>query len=96
MNIDTELEITMLREQLAIARIESAELRARLGGDSVSANSWMQRKCLAQAKALTRLNERVTNQRFTLRSIERLGRGLSIEELHTAQELEGRTVVAVA
>lgn len=96
MNTDTELELTMLREQLSIARITINELNARVDGDDVRANSWMQRKCLAQAKALTRLNERVTNQRFTLRSIERLGRGLSVEELHTAQEFEGRTVVSVA
>lgn len=94
MNIDTELELTRLREALTIARLEIAGLKSEIKGDSM-VDSWLQRKVVAQAKALARLNERVTNQRFTLRSIESLGRGLSSLELASAREREGKTVEAV-
>jgi hypothetical protein len=96
MNIDIELENLRLQESLRIARLTIGQLEAAAVGDDGSARSWLQRKVVAQAAALTRLNERVTNQRFTLRNLERLGRGLSAEELARARELEGSTVVPVS
>jgi primosomal protein N'' len=95
MTIDTELEVTRLREALAIANLTIGQLKAAERDDQGSANSWLQRKVAAQAKALTRLNERVSNQRFTLRTIEQLGRGLSSDELARAREDDAHTVVLV-
>jgi uncharacterized coiled-coil protein SlyX len=92
--LDYELAITRLRERLVAADLTVAELQSRASGDG-RADSWLQRKVVAQAKALTRLNERVTNQRFTLRGIESLGRGLTSDELARARELEGHSVAEV-
>lgn len=93
MNIDTELEIARLSEALRIAKLTIGELRSEISGDGRS-ESWTQRKVAAQAKALARLNERVYNQRFTLRHIEKLGRGLSPEELESARASEQATVAS--
>lgn len=47
--------------------------------------SWLQAKVAAQAKALDRLHSRVVNQRFQLRVLNELGRGLSVEEFLKAK-----------
>lgn len=94
MNNDDTIEVERLRTELTAARLTIGELRAELRGDSIDANSWLQRKVKAQAKALTRLNERVANQRFTLRAIDELGRSLSPSELASARERENSTVHA--
>ena len=85
MNEDTEIETARLTEALRIAQKTIGQLKAEAAGDTQAATSWLQRKVVAQAKALTRLNERVTNQRFTLRTLEQLGRGLSAGELAAAR-----------
>lgn len=94
MNIDHEIEIERLREQVEALRMTVAQLRAQLGEDPTGATSWLQRKVVAQAKALARRDQRIVNQRFVLRSLERLGRGLTPDELATARLLEGVTVPA--
>lgn len=48
--------------------------------------SWLQAKCAAQAAALDRLHTRVVSQRFQLRTLNEMGRGLSKEEFLKAKE----------
>jgi uncharacterized coiled-coil protein SlyX len=48
--------------------------------------SWLQSKVAAQAKALDELNHRVVNQRFQLRTLNELGRGLTREEFVKARD----------
>jgi hypothetical protein len=48
--------------------------------------SWLQAKVEAQKVALDRLHTRVVNQRFQLRVLNELGRGLSREEFLKAKE----------
>jgi uncharacterized coiled-coil protein SlyX len=48
--------------------------------------SWLQSKVAAQAKALDELNHRVVNQRFQLRILNELGRGLTREEFVKARD----------
>jgi hypothetical protein len=50
--------------------------------------SWLQAKVAAQAKALDILHDRVVRQRFQLRSIEALGRGLTREEFLRYRDAE--------
>ncbi len=81
-------EIVRLSDQLRVAQLTIAELRATLEAKPTLVVSYRQRRIHAQSVALARLNERVTNQRFVLRHIERLGRGLSYAELLDARALE--------
>jgi tRNA A37 N6-isopentenylltransferase MiaA len=74
-------------EKLAIAQAEIRELKAQLtidklvaAGDTVAATQWLQAKARRQARALEVLNRRVVNQRFQLRLLNDLGRGLTKEE----------------
>jgi uncharacterized coiled-coil protein SlyX len=48
--------------------------------------SWLQAKVAAQAKALDVLHNRVVNQRFQLRTLNELGRGLTREEFLKARD----------
>jgi hypothetical protein len=50
--------------------------------------SWLQAKVAAQAKALDLLHSRVVNQRFQLRVINELGRGLTREEFLKFRDAE--------
>jgi hypothetical protein len=47
--------------------------------------SWLQAKVAAQATALDRMHNRIVNQRFQLRILNELGRGLSQEEFLKAK-----------
>jgi hypothetical protein len=96
MNIDTEIEVERWRTRALAAEMTVISLRAQLGDDVPTAMSWLQRKTSAQATALSRLQERVVNQRFVLRNVNRLGRGLSDDELATARALESDTVTVAA
>jgi hypothetical protein len=96
MNIDTEIELERLRNLVQALRLSNAELQCVRDGDVARADSWLQRKAAAQAKALDALNQRVINQRFVLRNLDRLGRSLSSDELAIARSLEGCTVELVA
>jgi uncharacterized coiled-coil protein SlyX len=51
--------------------------------------SWLQAKVAAQAKALDALHSRVVNQRFQLRTLNELGRGLTREEFLKARDAIG-------
>lgn len=76
-----------LTEALAAAKAQIAELKDQLridekiaAGDIPTAVYWLQTKAHRQAKALDRLNRRVLNQRFQLRLINDLNRGLTRDE----------------
>lgn len=81
-----------IEEKLAIAQAEIRELKAQLtidaavaDGDTLKATRWLQDKCRRQAAALEVLNRRVVNQRFQLRTLNELGRGLTREEFLAAK-----------
>lgn len=85
--------MTEIEEKLAIAQAEIRELKAQLAideyraeGDTYKATQWLQAKARRQAHALERLNRRVLNQRFQLRLLNDLGRGLTREEWLAAKE----------
>lgn len=48
-------------------------------------SSWLQAKVAAQAQALDLLHNRVVNQRFQLRVLNEMGRGLTVEEFLKAK-----------
>lgn len=48
--------------------------------------SWLQAKVAAQKDALDQLHTRVVNQRFQLRTLNELGRGLTREEFLKARD----------
>lgn len=48
--------------------------------------SWLQAKVAAQARALDVLHSRVVSQRFQLRTLNELGRGLTREEFLKARD----------
>lgn len=76
-NADTEL-----RE----LRQEVEHLRSVVAGDMPRALGFLQWKCWRQRRELDRLNRRVTTQRFILRTLEGLGRGLTREEYLLARD----------
>lgn len=79
--------MTMTTDQeLRELRAEVDALRAQLEGDLPRATSWLQWKVWRQRNALATLNRRVQSQRFVLRTLEELGRGLTREEYLAAKE----------
>ena len=56
--------------------------------------SWLQSKCAAQARANDAMHSTVVRQRFVLRTLEKLGRGLSAEEWKEARALENEQAQA--
>lgn len=50
--------------------------------------SWLQMKVASQKYANDRMHSTVVRQRFVLRTLERLGRGLTPEEWKEARDLE--------
>lgn len=48
--------------------------------------SWLQAKVAAQARALDALHSSVVRQRFVLRTLNELGRGLTSEEFLKARD----------
>lgn len=49
-------------------------------------SSWLQAKVAAQAKALDALHSSIVRQRFQLRTLNELGRGLTTEEFLIARK----------
>lgn len=78
-------QTTDLRAQLVELAAERDALKAQLAGDLPKATRWLQQKVWRQAAALDRLNQRVVNQRFVLRTLDELGRSLSADELRAAR-----------
>lgn len=71
--------------QLVRLRAECDSLRGQLEKDP-SLMWWVQSKASRQGKALNVLNRRVVSQRFVLRTLEQLGRGLTKDEYKAARE----------
>lgn len=76
----------MTTESTYELQAEIAALRAQLDGDPSISQSFYQRKAYRQRAALDALNRKVVSQRFTLRTLEQLGRGLSREEYLEARK----------
>lgn len=74
-----------LRSQLVEVRAERDALRAELEGDLPTATRWLQRKVWRQASALDALNRRILTQRFVLRTLDQLGRSLTVDEYRSAR-----------
>jgi uncharacterized coiled-coil protein SlyX len=78
-------ELEALRKQVYDLKTENATLQALLDDSSPETRSWLQAKVASQRRALDGLNRRVVSQRFQLRTINGLGRGLTVEEYKTAR-----------
>lgn len=74
-----------LRQKLGIAERDRDMYRDQLEGRK-DLMWWCMSKVHRQADALDTLNRRVLNQRFVLRTLEELGRGLSRDEYLAARE----------
>jgi hypothetical protein len=83
MTIPTDAD---LRRELLELAAERDALRAQLEGDLPKATRWLQSKVLRQAAALDVLNRRVVSQRFVLRTLDELGRSLTVEEYRAARD----------
>lgn len=83
--LDQSAVIVSLRRELAEHQAEFRALRDQLEGkqDSIW---WVQRKVWLQRQALDVLNRRVVSQRFVLRTLNEMGRGLSVEEYRAARQ----------
>lgn len=83
--LSNEVDYKAMSKEL---RAEIASLKATLQALDQSINhgehSYLQSKNSAQRVALARAYKRINNQRFTLRTIESLGRGLTVEEKRAA------------
>lgn len=92
MDTDARREFLKLEQSLHDSQAECSTLREQLEGkrDSIW---WVQAKVWRQQKALDLLNRRVVNQRFVLRSLEDLGRGLTRDEFLAAREQLGNEQV---
>jgi hypothetical protein len=71
---------TDYRSEIRELKGEIEALKAQLEGDIPKATAWLQWKCWRQRKALDTLNHKVVSQRFVLRTLEELGRGLTRDE----------------
>lgn len=85
---------------LAEVQAENLVLRELLEGKVPEAAAWLMAKVARQRAALDRLHTRVVNQRFQLRTLNELGRGLTRDEFRTAldklanQDVTGRILEA--
>ena len=83
--LDQSAVIASLRREQAELTAENIALRDQLAGKPDSM-WWVQRKVDSQRKALDILNHRVVSQRFVLRTLNEMGRGLSAEEYRAARQ----------
>lgn len=77
---------TEMRAEIASLTQERDALLRQIEGDPSLSLGFYQRKCLRQRLTLDALNRRVVSQRFVLRTLEELGRGLSKEEYLKARD----------
>jgi hypothetical protein len=81
----TEKSLADLRADLVELTSERDALRAQLEGDLPTATRWLQQKVWRQAAALDALNRRVVSERFVLRTLDGLGRSLTVAEYRSAR-----------
>lgn len=79
-------QVQVLRREVAELRAERDALTAQLKGDIPAATAWLQVKVWRQRLALDGLNRTVIRQRFVLRTLQSLGRGLTKEEYLVARD----------
>lgn len=78
--------MTENEKEILELKMERDALLKQIAGDPEYTLYFYQRKALRQRDALDRLNRRVVTQRFVLRTLEELGRGLSKDEYLKARE----------
>ena len=78
--------MTMVADEVKELKDQVRILELQLEGNIPDATFWLQRKVHAQRAALDRLNHKVVSQRFVLRTLEEMGRGLSREEYIEARD----------
>lgn len=79
----------MENEEIVRLRAEVADLRDALKAHAEGGSTGADRlalKIVRQREALDRLHTRVVNQRFYLRTLNELGRGLTKEEYEVARD----------
>ena len=77
--------IWKLEVENAQLHIDNNAMAAELVGNIPEATHWLQLKVWRQRVALDVLNRKVLSQRFVLREVERLGRGLTRYEYELAR-----------
>ena len=80
--------VDLVTEVAELRRERDALLAVVKEGDSSPCWYFYQRKAARQRAALDRLNRRVVSQRFVLRTLEGLGRGLTREEYVAERDAE--------
>jgi hypothetical protein len=83
---DYREEANALRRRNMELESENTILRAQLEKDIPKATAWLQAKVWRQRAVLDRENRTLIGQRFALRTLESLGRGLTREEYLTARK----------
>lgn len=83
---DYREEVAALRARVLELEGDKAAMRAQLEGDMPKATAWLQAKVWRQRAVLDRENRTIISQRFVLRTLEALGRGLTREEYLTARK----------
>jgi hypothetical protein len=83
---DYREEVAALRAKVHELESDNAALRAQLEGNIPEATAWLQAKVWRQRAVLNRENRKLISQRFVLRTLEALGRGLTREEYLTARK----------
>ena len=79
-------EVLKLKNEAYELRDEIAALKALIDGDIPAGVSRLMSKADRQRAALDKLHTRVVNQRFHLRTLNELGRGLTKEEYEAARD----------
>lgn len=84
--VDQREEVAALRARVLELESDAVAMRAQLEGDIPKATAWLQSKVWRQRAVLDRENRTIISQRFVLRTLEALGRGLTREEYLTARK----------
>lgn len=83
---DYREEVTALRAKVLELEGDAVAMRAQLEGDMPKATAWLQTKVWRQRLALNGVNRTIASQRFVLRTLQELGRGLSADEYAIARK----------
>lgn len=86
---DQREEVLALRARVNDLTGENQALRDQLEGNIPAATAWLQTKVWRQRAVLDRENRTLIGQRFALRTLESLGRGLTREEYLLARKAAG-------
>lgn len=90
LTMDFEAAYKQAQEEIRSLEQELKVTREAVDGKTAGTLSWLQSKSDRQRVALRSLNRRVVAQRFVLRTLEGLGRGLTKEEREAALETDAK------